>query len=236
MPGSPRPNPRTSPAKAPLSLDAIVAASLDLVDELGCAAVSMRRVAQVLDTGSASLYVYVHDRRELMLLTHDLAVAAVELPAEADGDWRNRLELLVERTVAALAAHRDLAAVAFTEAPTGPHILRLVEEMLRLLRLGGVKDAACAWAVDLLGQYIASAALEAAARAATDEPAESVADTAARLDAVYQALPADDYPTIRELAPLLTVGGSKRETWKLRVILDGILARDADESDRHAAR
>ncbi|MFI7002609.1 TetR/AcrR family transcriptional regulator [Nocardia sp. NPDC050175] len=219
MPGSPRPNPRTSPAKAPLSLDAIVAASLDLVDELGCAAVSMRRVAQVLDTGSASLYVYVSDRRELMLLTHDLAVAAVELPT--DGDWRTRLELLVERVVAALAEHRDLASVGFTEAPTGPHILRLIEEMLRLLRLGGLEDAASAWAVDLLGQYIASAALESAARTDT----ETVDATAARLDAVYQALPAEDYPTIRELAPLLTSGGGARATWKLRVIIDGLLAQ-----------
>ncbi|WP_433658413.1 TetR/AcrR family transcriptional regulator [Nocardia sp. CA-128927] len=225
MPGSPRPNPRTSPAKAPLSLDAIVAAALDLVDELGCAAVSMRRVAQALDTGSASLYVYVHDRRELMLLTHDRAVAAVELPTDADGDWRARLELLVERVVAVLAGHRDLAAVGFTEAPTGPHILRLVEEMLRLLRLGGIQDAAGVWAVDLLGQYIASAALEAAAR--TDSTAETIDATAARLDAVYQALPADDYPTIRELAPLLTAGGSARESWKLRVIIDGLLAQRA---------
>lgn len=224
MPGSSRPNPRTSPAKAPLSLEAIVATSLGLVDELGCAAVSMRRVAQVLDTGSASLYVYVSDRRELMLLTHDLAVAAVELPTDADGDWRTRLELLVERIVAALATHRDLAAVGFTEAPTGPRILRLIEEMLRLLRLGGIQDSACVWAVDLLGQFIASAALEAAARTISDGATESVADTAIRLGAIYQALPADDYPTIRKLAPLLTIGGSARETWKLRAILDGIVA------------
>ncbi|MFI6047035.1 TetR/AcrR family transcriptional regulator [Nocardia sp. NPDC051321] len=221
MPGSPRPNPRTSPAKAPLSLDAIVAAALDLVDELGCDAVSMRRVAQALDTGSASLYVYVSDRRELMLSTHDLAVAAVELPTDADGDWRARLELLVDRIVATLATHRDLAAVGFTEAPTGPHMLRLIEEMLRLLRLGGIQDAASAWAVDLLGQYIASAALETAARTGT-EPVDA---TAARLDGIYQALPAESYPTIRELAPLLTSGGSARAAWKLRVIIDGLLAQ-----------
>ncbi|KIA63760.1 TetR/AcrR family transcriptional regulator, partial [Nocardia vulneris] len=159
----PRLNPRTSPAKAPLSLDAVVRATLTLIDESGCDAVSMRRVAQALDTGSASLYVYVHDRRELMLLAHDLAVAAVELPTEADGDWRARLELLVQRTIAALAIHRDLAALGFTEAPTGPHFLRLIEEMLRLLRQA-LPDPSCAWAVDLLAQYIASAALEAGFR------------------------------------------------------------------------
>ncbi|WP_280469535.1 TetR/AcrR family transcriptional regulator [Nocardia brasiliensis] len=350
----PRPNPRTNPAKAPLSLDAVVRATLTLIDESGCDAVSMRRVAQALDTGSASLYVYVHDRRELMLLAHDLAVAAVELPTDADGDWRARLELLIERTIAALATHRDLAAIGFTEAPTGPHFLRLIEEMLRLLRQA-LPDPSCAWAVDLLAQYIASAALETGFRteggsgsgscpsassgadpltgpgsnpgpdsgsksdnssgssagvnsrlsassgsntgassnsvsgtragAGASEGADSLSgpssntgpdsdsdngsassavvnsgpspssgsntyvgsssssgsgagsgsgsgsgseeETRARLDAVYAALPADEYPTIHALGPLLTVGGPDRATWKLRVIIDGLLATAA---------
>ncbi|MFI6211541.1 TetR/AcrR family transcriptional regulator C-terminal domain-containing protein [Nocardia brasiliensis] len=336
----PRPNPRTSPAKAPLSLDAVVRATLTLIDESGCDAVSMRRVAQALDTGSASLYVYVHDRRELMLLAHDLAVAAVELPTDADGDWRARLELLIERTIAALATHRDLAAIGFTEAPTGPHFLRLIEELLRLLRQA-LPDPSCAWAVDLLAQYIASAALETSFRtegglgsgsrpsassgadpltgpgsntgassgsksdngsgssadvnsrlsassgsntgassnagygtragAGASEDADSLSgpssdtgpdsdsgsksdngsassanvnsgpsprsrpgsgsgseeETRARLDAVYAALPADEYPTIHALGPLLTIGGPDRATWKLRVIIDGLLATAA---------
>ncbi|WP_280443856.1 TetR/AcrR family transcriptional regulator [Nocardia brasiliensis] len=217
----PRPNPRTSPAKAPLSLDAVVRATLTLIDESGCDAVSMRRVAQALDTGSASLYVYVHDRRELMLLAHDLAVAAVELPTDADGDWRARLELLVQRTIAALATHRDLAALGFTEAPTGPHFLRLIEEMLRLLRQA-LPAPSCAWAVDLLAQYIASAALEAGFRAEGGSDSEEA--TRAHLDATYASLPADKYPTVHALGPLLTAGGSDRAAWKLRVIIDGLLA------------
>ncbi|QIS05730.1 hypothetical protein F5X71_28550 [Nocardia brasiliensis] len=52
-----------------------------------------------------------------MLLVHNLAVAAVEVTTEADGDWRARLWLLVER---AIIAPRTLAAIGFTKAPTGP--------------------------------------------------------------------------------------------------------------------
>ncbi|WP_026361215.1 TetR/AcrR family transcriptional regulator C-terminal domain-containing protein [Amycolatopsis nigrescens] len=236
--GHPRTSPRTSPAKAPLSRDAIVAAALALVDELGCDAVSMRRVSQALDTGPASLYVYVHDRRQLMALAHDLAVAGVELPTEADGDWRARLELLVNRAVAGLAAHDDIGSVGLTEVPTGPHFLRLTEELLRLLRAGGIGDAACALAADLLGQYIASSALEEAARTRAQRelqrsagPEQTTAAAlseaaSAHLDAVYRSLPAERYPTISALAPLLTgePGGSRAE-WKLRVIIDGVLAQ-----------
>jgi AcrR family transcriptional regulator len=231
-------SPRTSPAKAPLSRDAIVTATLALVDELGCEAVSMRRVSQALDTGPASLYVYVRDRHELMTLVHDLAVADVDLPGEDDGDWRARLELLVDRVVAALGAHGDIASLSLTDVPTGPNVLRVTEEMLRLLRVGGIDDAACAWAADLLGQYIASSALEVAARLRAqrelalagnpDEATEEAMSQAfsAHLDTVYRSLPADRYPTIHALAPLLTGGhGGTRAAWKLRVIIDGLLAQ-----------
>ncbi|PRY45047.1 TetR/AcrR family transcriptional regulator [Umezawaea tangerina] len=232
-------SPRTSPAKAPLSRDAIVATTLALVDELGFGVVSMRRVAQALDTGPASLYVYVRDRDELMALAHDLAVAPVELPGESDGDWRARLELLVDRIVDALGSHDDIASVGLTDVPVGPQTLRVTEEMLRLLRVGGIDDAACAWAADLLGQYIASSALEKAARLraqrdlaradATGCASEEAMSEAfsARLDVVYRSLPADRYPTIAVLAPLLTGGhGGSRAAWKLRVIIDGLLAQD----------
>ncbi|MGW3959141.1 TetR/AcrR family transcriptional regulator [Amycolatopsis sp. NPDC005003] len=218
MPGSPR----TRPAKPALSRESIVAAALDLVDELGSAAVSMRRVATAVDTAPASLYVYVADRQELMALAHDLAVAGVDLPADADGNWRTRLELLVERTVSALAAHGDIASVGLTHLTPGPNSLRITEEMLRLLRVGGVPDEACAWAADLFGQYIASSALEEATWRRERRPGS----VTVRLDAVHTALSDEDYPTIRALVPLLTSGDSaSRATWKLRVLIDGILAQ-----------
>ncbi|WNV86920.1 TetR/AcrR family transcriptional regulator C-terminal domain-containing protein [Umezawaea sp. Da 62-37] len=231
-------SPRTSPAKAPLSRDAIVSTTLALVDELGFGAVSMRRVSQALDTGPASLYVYVRDRQELMALAHDLAMADVELPTDSDGDWRARLELLVDRVVDALGSHDDIASLGLSDVPVGAHSLRVTEEMLRLLGVGGIDDAACAWAADLLGQYIASSALEKAARLRAQRDLARAGDTgrateeamseafSARLDTVYRSLPASQYPTISVLAPLLTGGeGDARAAWKLRVIIDGLLAQ-----------
>lgn len=225
--------PRTRPAKSALSREAVVAAALAVVDEVGFEAASMRRVAAALETGPASLYVYVADRRELLEAAHDLALAGVELPT--DGDWRSRLERLVARTVAVLAAHNDLAMAAIAEVPLGPHSLRLNEEMLRLLRAGGIDDAACAWGADLLGQYIASSALEQAAwrraqREITDpERATAEAMGAAfvgRIDAVCAGLDPAAFPTLTALRPLMTRGGGDaRGAWKLRVIVDGLLAQ-----------
>ena len=56
---------RDRPAKAPLSEDVILDTALRLVKEEGLEAVTMRRIATELDTGPASLYVYISGRQEL---------------------------------------------------------------------------------------------------------------------------------------------------------------------------
>jgi AcrR family transcriptional regulator len=232
-------NPRTRPAKAPLSRAAVIAAALALIDEIGYPAVTMRRVAQALDTGPASLYVYVADREELMAAAYDLALARVELPGAADGDWRARLELLVSRAITVLGDHDDIALVALTKVQTGRNALRITEATLSLLRAGGLDDAACVWAADLLDQYVTSSALERASWVRAQrrlEASGSSGDTTehamaqaagAELDATFGALPADEFPTIHALRSSMTGTGDNgtRAAWKLRVVIDGLLAQ-----------
>ena len=66
---------RDRPAKPALSREAIVDAALAIVREEGIDALTMRRLAQALDTGPASLYVYVANRDELWDLLFDAALA-----------------------------------------------------------------------------------------------------------------------------------------------------------------
>jgi AcrR family transcriptional regulator len=232
-------SPRTRPAKSALSRDAVVAAALAVVDEVGYEAASMRRIAQALDTGPASLYVYVADRHELMCLAYERALADVVLPGDGDGAWRGRLELLVGRTIDALAAHDAIASVALGDVPLGPESLRLTEEMSRLLRVGGVADAQIGWAMDLLGQYVASSALEGAVHrrtqrelaASTDDRGRSSTESmtaamVARIQAVYDGLDPSRFPTLHALRGVLTGGGGDaRAAWKLRILVDGLLAQ-----------
>ncbi|MFI6070811.1 TetR/AcrR family transcriptional regulator [Actinoplanes sp. NPDC051343] len=212
---------------------------MQLIDEVGYAGVTMRRVAQALDTGPASLYVYVADRDELMAEVYDLALAGIRLPGPADGDWRAQLELLVSRAITTLGSHDDIALVGIIRVPTGPHALRILEATMTLLRAGGIDDKLCLWAADLLDQYVTSSALELAARL-RDQRALTAAEGAAKateeamseaagseLDAVYGDLPADTYPTIHALRPAMTTAGRNSHAyanWKLSVIIDGLLS------------
>ena len=54
--------------------------------------VTMRRLAQELDTGAASLYVYVRNTAELHAAMLEQLLGQVDLsPVTAAGDWRDRL-------------------------------------------------------------------------------------------------------------------------------------------------
>ncbi|MDQ2653963.1 MAG: TetR/AcrR family transcriptional regulator, partial [Chloroflexota bacterium] len=135
-----------------MSQRVIVEAALRLVDSEGLDAVTMRRVAQELDTGPASLYVYVSNRRHLLDLLLDQVMAEITVPTE--GTWQERLIGLLQNSVATLGRRRGLALVALGMIPTGQNAMAVQEHVLGLLREGGLEDAAIAWAVDLLALLV----------------------------------------------------------------------------------
>ena len=73
-----------------LTVDGIVAAAIEVLDEGGMAGLSMRRVAQRLGTGAASLYAHVSGREELLELVVDELVARCHCrsPIRASGASR----------------------------------------------------------------------------------------------------------------------------------------------------
>ncbi|WP_410874975.1 GNAT family N-acetyltransferase [Nocardia sp. A7] len=151
---------RARPAKVPLSRDLVIETGLRVLDTDGSAALTMRRVAKELDTGAASLYVYVAHRDDLLTGMLDHVLSQVTVPAE--GDWRARMTRLVESAIEALGRHDGLALVASGRSPITEHALGLREQVLALLREGGVDRATAAWAVELIYRHIAAEAVERA--------------------------------------------------------------------------
>src|SRR4029453_13759363 len=77
--------PRARPARAPLSQDAIVHAALRVLDREGAAGLSMRRVADELGTGPASLYWHVANKDALIDLIVDRVAGEVPPPRAGGG-------------------------------------------------------------------------------------------------------------------------------------------------------
>src|SRR5690348_2436203 len=98
---------RDRPAKSPLSREALVAAALDVMRQEGLERLTMRRLAAELDTGPASLYVYVRNTAELHGAILDELVAGLEQPGA--GEWREQLIDLLSAYTELLFAHPGLA-------------------------------------------------------------------------------------------------------------------------------
>jgi TetR/AcrR family transcriptional regulator, tetracycline repressor protein len=133
-----------------LSLDRIVTATLELVDEQGIGAASMRAVSSRLGVRSMSLYRYVRDRDELFdavveRIVNELADDPEVQLRPADG-WRPYLTGMAHGVRRYARAHPHAFPLVATRPPTAPWVnpplrsLRWVEAMLTGLAGEGFSD------------------------------------------------------------------------------------------------
>jgi AcrR family transcriptional regulator len=211
---------RERPAKPALTRDGIVATAVEITRAEGLQKVTMRRLAQELDTGPASLYVYVRNTAELHAAVLDELLGTVESPPADDGDWRERLEKVLTSYTGVLFEYRGLAQSALVARPSGEHYLNLVERLLALLDEGGVPPGQAAWGVDLLLQV----ATATAAEHAVQDRAVGAQDDWDALAHALQNASSDTHPRIASLADELLAGAPQaRMTWGFQMLINGIL-------------
>lgn len=212
---------RERPAKPALTREGIIATTVDLMRAEGLERVTMRRLARELDTGPASLYVYVRNLAELHAAVLEELLGTVDLsPAGADGDWRDRLVRILTSYTSLLFEYPGLAQSALVARPSGKNYLNLGEALLTLLDEGGLEPGRAAWLVDLLMQFATATAAEHAHRAPGDTP-QSEADWQALAARVRGASPRT-YPHIAALGPRLLSGSPQdRLVWGFHVLIAG---------------
>ncbi len=212
---------RERPAKPALTREGIIATTVDLMRAEGLERVTMRRLAKELDTGPASLYVYVRNMAELHAAVLDELLGAVDLsPATADGEWRDRLVRILTSYTSVLFEYPGLAQSALVARPFGKHYLKLLEALLALLDEGGLEPDRAAWLVDLLLQFATATAAEHAHRAPGDT-AQSEADWQALATVVRDVSPRT-HPHIAALGPRLLSGSPQdRLAWGFDVLIAG---------------
>jgi AcrR family transcriptional regulator len=219
---------RDRPAKAPLGEDVVVDAALAILKSDGLEAVTMRRVAAALDTGPASLYVYVSGREGLLQAMLDRVIATVELEAADPSRWRAQLHSLLARVRQALVAHPGIAAMTLADPPTTEAVLHLTENLLGILLAGGLDPQDAAWACDILVLLATAAAREDDVRrprgASDDDRRQQVGE----LHRTFAGLPPDRFPLISAHAAQMVAGdGDERFRFAIDVVIDGMIARAA---------
>jgi len=94
-------------------------AALDIIDNEGLQALSMRRLGEALNVNGASLYYHFKGKDEILIGATQLALADVTAPREDSGSWRVWLPMNAHRTRQALIAHPELIPIMLRRVPLG---------------------------------------------------------------------------------------------------------------------
>lgn len=209
---------RERPAKPALSRRWIVETAVRIMRTEGLEKVTMRRLAQELDTGPASLYVYVANTVELHAAVLDALLGEVDLTGR-DGDWREQLRAVISSYTLVLFEHPQLARSALIARPSGENYLRLVECVLGLLARSGAGREQVAWGVDKLLQDATATAAEQATHEHDPTFEDDWNDTVRAL----RAVDASTHPAISAHMPDLISGTARdRMRWSFDVLVNGI--------------
>ena len=211
--------------RLPLTRQRVLAAAVDLADDAGIDGLSMRRVAEALGTGPASLYAHVSGKEELLELMLDRLAGGVVVPDPDPDRWQEQVKDCVRAIYREFVARPGLAAASLGKIPTGPGTMVTIDRFLGLLRAGGLPDRVVAYAADILTLYATAYAFEQgiyAERMSGDAGARYLGE----IGTYFGALPADRFPNIAALREDLLAGGEGDERFEfgLEMLVAGIAA------------
>lgn len=201
---------------ARLTRETVLTTALEMVDDDGIAAVTMRSLADRLGVVPMALYRHVRNKDDLLDGVVEVATSGVEIP-EASLGWRAGLSALARSLRDTLLEHPRIAARVIDRPSLGPAAIRIGEYGLACLRDAGADDATAEHAVNLVVVYaLGFAALEVPRRDAA----------AAELEAAYDELDPDDFPHTAAVRPSpLGLVSEQQFDFGLECLLDGIGAR-----------
>jgi AcrR family transcriptional regulator len=205
--------------KKPITVDAILATAFGIVEREGFEALTMRRLAVALETGSSSLYAHVVNKEDLDELLIGRLCAGIELPEPDPARWRQQLIDVCTRLRDQYLRYPGISRAAFAAAPSNLDTLRVGEGMLAILLAGGIEPQAAAWAIDSLTLYVNAYSLEVSLATRGGETWVVGRDELMRR---FAALP-EGFPQTQRYAAELT-GGSvhDRFDFTLGVMIDGL--------------
>jgi AcrR family transcriptional regulator len=224
--------------KEPISRDAIVAATVQLLDREGLAALSMRRLAEELGSGAASLYWHVGSKDGLLDLVLDEIIGENQVPDADPPRWREQLKDVARDLRRISLRHPYVVRISIGRIPMGPNALQFSERVLTILRAGDLPPHLAVQGYLLLiatvnGFTLDETGVEDGAGPDGAPPGDlAVRQRAADMARDYAAsLPAELFPTMTGLADEFALADpDERFEILLDIFVDGLAHRSATEA------
>ena len=217
------------PDRRPLTREAIVDAALVLLERDGIAGLSMRKLAQELGTGAASLYWHVRDKEELLSLLLDRIVGEADVPEPDPENWQEQVKELLRAARRLLSERRDAAQLSLGRIPAGPNSLPVMERNLAVAAASGLPPRVVALASDVFALFVGAFAYEASLRV---PPLGDPRASPEQLGDYFRSLPAERFPTLVALADDLTSADEdERFEFAIELLVRGLEAMGTRGND-----
>jgi len=209
-----------------LNRDRVLAAAMEVADESGVGAVTMRAVASKLGVEAMSLYNHVANKDDILDGMVDLVVAEVDLPADVE-DWREAMRRRAVSAHRVFGAHPWVPVLLDSRESSGPAGLRYFDWVLGTLFGAGFSMEGAMRAFSLLDAYIYGFGIQQ-----FNYTAMSDATPEERAEMLLAFIPPEQFPSLHRMASHAMQVGYDAEadfSFGLEVILEG-LERILDDS------
>lgn len=150
---------RSSTRRSTLTRERVLQAAVDLADDAGLEAVSMRRLGQELGVEAMSLYNHVASKDDLLDGMVEIVFGEIEAPTPG-GEWKAELRKRAVSAREALNRHPWAIGEMEGRGAHGPNNLRLREAVLGCLRTAGFSVEMTVHASSVQDAYIYGFALQ----------------------------------------------------------------------------
>jgi len=180
-------------ARVPLSRERVLRTALRLADEGGIEALSMRKLGRALGVEAMSLYNHVASKDDLLDGLADIVVGEIEVPSSGE-DWKGAMRRRAISAREMLARHPWAGGVIESRTTLSPSRSRYAEAVVGSLRQAGFSVEMAIHAFFTLDSYIYGFAVQE-----QNLPAGTPQQLAGVAEAMLAALPAAEYPYLREV-------------------------------------
>jgi TetR/AcrR family transcriptional regulator, tetracycline repressor protein len=217
---------KTRSEREPLTRERVLEEALQLVDEEGLQALTMRALGKRLGVEAASLYNHVPGKRALYEGLSELLWAELEGATEPSGDWRRSIRTLADQIRRLGLEHRNAYQLLLEGRVCPLPGLRVLAAHLSVLRDAGFADddaagvlrAVLGYALGYAGMEHSSFSVSPAKAGANEEDAELGA-----LLALGRTLPPDLPPELARAARMVCLADLDRQfTFGLEALLSGL--------------
>jgi len=217
-------------ANPSLTRERVVEAAVQLAEEQGLPAVSLRQVARRLGVTPMALYWHVENKDDLLDAMVGWLHDQMDFTLDTQASWQRQLRAVLEAELAVLRAYPNTAMLILSRGATSPGALLAVETTLGILERAGFQPAEAARVLTYMQTIVSLVARESLLA----PPGEN-GDWQRRARAAVSELSPADYPNIVEAAEYLTSRADPEAYYDFGIdlLLAGIesLAARASEAD-----